>query len=483
MKDEVIVPALPPTGEIVTPTALYNTQVSLYRNSLAFGGSSSPSMIWSSMIRDDGSAILYYREMEEKDVDVGNALDTLKLSVLKRKHRVTPFDETPQAAEVAAFIEGQLANIPNLHSVLDNLLDAPGYGFSLGELIFDVSMGQASLMDIKDCPQELFLFGNRFTPQIGQLQFLDSPYASEGALVPENKFLIFSYRSRSRNRMGRPLLRTIFWDSWFKRNVQRLWVQYAEKGPGTAVVRYQDSDSAAEKQNAADIAQALITQVAVGVPQNFEYDKELLTIARAMDPAVYEHFYKLMQLNIVRRVLGETLTSFGSEDGRGSQAQGKTHADTLEGRSVEICRAVQAVVNWQLIRPLVLWNFGPKAPIPSWGYDLEEAEDLTARLAIDKGVQSMGVQLADGYIRQRYSIPALDQDDIILSPNSAAGVTIGDTAQPSFSERRGMGHIAQANHDLAEFDRVAAELRGDAVALMQDRVKEVTSALRPGATS
>ncbi len=480
MADEQAVPALPPSGEIVTSNALYNTQVSLYRNALAFGGSTSPSMIWSSMLRDDGSAILYYREMEEKDVDVGNALDTLKLSVLKRKHTVTPFDESPQAEEVATFIRAELDKIPNMHAVLDNLLDATGYGFSLGEMVFDVSMGQASLLDIKDCPQELFLFGNRFTPQIGPLQFLDSPYASEGTLVPENKFLIFSYRSRSRNRMGRPLLRSIFWESWFKRNIQRLWVQYAEKGPGTAVVRYQDSDNAVEKQKAADLAQSLITQVAVGVPQNFEYDKELLTMARSMDPAVYEHFYKLMQLNIVRRVLGETLTSFGSEDGKGSQAQGKTHADTLEGRSVEICRALQAVVNWQLVRPLVLWNFGPKAPIPTWGYDLEEAEDLTARLAIDKGVQSMGVALSDGYVRQRYSIPAIDKDDVVLSPNAAAGVTIGDTAQPAFSERHTSEHQAQANRDLAEFDRVAAELRGDAVNLMQQRVAEVADALRPG---
>ena len=46
-----------------------------------------------------------------------------------------------------------------------------------------------------------------------------------------------------------------------------------------------------------------------------------------------------MQYSIARRVLGETLTSFGNEGGGGSKAQGDTHADTLEKRSVELCRS------------------------------------------------------------------------------------------------------------------------------------------------
>lgn len=469
-----IVPPLPPAGEIVSTAALYNTQISLYRNTLAFGGNRNPSTIWASMLRDDGNAILYYRELEEKDTDVANAIDTLKISVTERAHSVKPFDDSGPAADVAAFIEAQLDALPNFDGILDNLLDAPGYGFSIGELMFDTSMGQASLQDIKDCPQELFLFGNRFQPQIGPLQFLDQPLASEGTPVPESKFLVYSYRPRSRNRMGRPLLRSVFWSSWFKRNMLRLWVQYGEKGPGTAVVRYQDAADQAQKNQAANLAQALIDQVAVGVPANFDYDKELLTVARAMDPAVYEHFNEAMQLDIVRRVLGETLTSFGSDKGRGTQALGETHSDTLEKKSISLCKAVAGVLNQQLIRPLVLWNFGPKAPMPRWGFDVEQAEDLDKKLNREKILQGMGLSFTEGYLRKTYEIPAPEATDVIVQPN--ANVPLGDVPDAqdtTFAEQ------AEGEAEMKEYDKLFAGLQDAATDLYARRVREITQAVAP----
>jgi len=469
-------PPLPPPGEIVTEQALYLTQISLYRNSLAFGGTKNPSNIWNSMLRDDGTAILYYRELEEKDTDVANALDTLKESVLERGYSIKPFDESSQAAEVATFVEKQLANVENLDGVIDNMLDAPGYGFSVAEMEYDTSEGQASLVNIKDCPQELFLFGNRFQPQIGPMQFLNSPYASSGVPVPEQKFMIFSYRPRSRNRMGRPLLRSIFWTSWFKRNMQRLWVQYAEKGPGTAVVRYMDSDNAQQKQEAADLAQALIEQVALGVPQGFEYDKELLTLARTMNPATYENFFKAMQLDIVRRVLGETLTSFGGESGKGTQALGDVHSDTKDIKAVRLCKATQSVINRQLIRPLVLWNYGPQAPMPSWSYDVEEPDDLTKGLAIDQGMQRMGVPIPIGYLQTKYSIPAPADGETIATPNiNAPEPTISDTTRSEFSELDDQG-----KREMAAFDTLTQQLRDKSIGLFRTRIRELADASKPG---
>jgi phage gp29-like protein len=477
MADEnQVVPPLPPPGEIVNKGALLLTQYALYRNTLAFGGTRNPSIIWSQMSRDDGSAMLYYRELEDKDTDVSNALDTLKESVLEREYSIQPFDESSQAAEIAAFVEQQLANVHNLDGVLDNMLDAPGYGFSLQELQFDVSMGQANLIDIKDCPQELFLFGDRFQPQIGNLQFLDSPYASTGVEVPEQKFLVYSHRPRSRNRMGRPLLRSVFWSSWFKRNIQRLWVRYAEKGPGTAVVKYSDANNAADKQLAAELAQALIDEVAVGVPEGFEYDEKLLTIARSQDPAVYEHFYSFMQLDIARRIQGETLTSFGGEGGKGTQALGKVHSETKDTRAIRLCKALQSVINWQLIRPMVLWNYGPNVPMPSWQYEVEEQEDLTKRLGIDSGLQRMGVPMPLSYLQGTYQVPAPLAGEEVATPNiSAPETNITETTTAAFAE----GAAATAALEMGEFDRVMAELEDDAKDLYKTRIREVTQTVTP----
>jgi hypothetical protein len=189
-------PPLPPRGEIVTQEALYQSQLSLYSNSLAFGGLRNPSMIWATMVYNHPQAMLLYRELEDKDEDVADALETLRLKVLERDHDVSPGDESQLALDVAQFVKDQLANVEDFHSVLDCVLDAPGYGFTVQEQVFDTSAGQASLVGINDCPQELFLFGSRYEPQIGPLQFLKQPWASSGDLVPEEKFLVFTYRKR-----------------------------------------------------------------------------------------------------------------------------------------------------------------------------------------------------------------------------------------------------------------------------------------------
>jgi phage gp29-like protein len=492
------VPPTPPKGEIVNYTALLNTQFALYRNTLAFGGTHDPSTIWSSMLRDDGSAMLYYRELEEKDVDIANALHTLKGSVLERNWTVEPADKNnTQAVEIATWTQAQLDRIPNLDQVLDNMLDATAYGFSVQEMIFDVSEGQAQLEDIRDCPQELFLFGNRYTPQIGPMQFLDSPYAGSGVPVPEEKFLIYTYRGRSRIRMGRPMLREVFWPSWFKRNMLRMWAQYAEKGPGTVVVRYDSADNKEEAIKAAEIARALREEVAVAVPRNFEYDKELLTIARALNPDVFEHFFKAQQLDIVRLILGETLTSFGGEDGKGTQALGAVHADTLETRSLSLCRGMQSVLTRQLLRPLVLWNYGPNAPMPEWHYDIEEKEDLTERLGIDSGLYEMGLPISDAYFRQRYGVPVPEAGETVLSNTSGAApaVTIRDVNSAAFAEttlgrfiarqraRRTAAFAesatqANAEREMAQFDALVGQLQDESLGLMKERVGGVTHALR-----
>ncbi len=479
MADAPIIPPLPPAGTIVTENALYNTQITLWRNTMAYGGQRNPTSIWQSMQRDDGLAIPYYREIEEKDVDAANALDTLRDTVLNRDYWIEPADQSGQAQDVADFIQAQLDGLPDFHSVLANLLDAPGYGFALGEMVFDVSMGQASLTDVLDCPQELFLFNNRFYPQIGPLQFLTQPQASEGDLVPEEKFLVFSYRQRARNRMGRPLLRQVFWSSWFKRNVQRLWLRYADKGPGTAAVRYQDSADQAGKQLAAEIAQALVDNTAVAIPENLEIIEELLKGARPISVEVYEHLYEACQLDVVRRILGETLTSFGAEKGRGTQALGTVHSDTLDDKSVQLCKALGGIFKRQLIRPLVLWNFGPNAPVPTLQFDVEEEKNLTERLGIDRGLQGMGLTFTDAYLRETYAVPEPGAGDIVVAPNPNVAPGNPPSITPNFSESHAGSATAEAN--LAEFDQLVGQLQDEAKDLMHQRVEEITHELKPPA--
>ena len=182
-----------------------------------------------------------------------------------------------------------------------------------------------------------------------------------------------------------------------------------------------------------------------------------------------------MQYAIARRVLGETLTTFGNEGGGGSKAQGDTHADTLEKKTVELCRGLMSTVNRQLVRPLVLWNFGPNAPMPTWAFDLEEDEDLAARIGIDSALQGMGVPMTVSYLTDRYDVPQAAIEDKIAVPGvNAPSVAIRDSSAASFSE------IADVVRDeLDEYDRLFAGLKKESVGLYKARVKEIADAVQP----
>jgi len=131
----------------------------------------------------------------------------------------------------------------------------------------------------------------------------------------------------------------------------------------------------------------------------------------------------------------------------------------------------------QLIRPLVLWNYGPNAPMPRWSYDVEEQEDLTKRLAIDAGAQRMGVPMPLSYLRERYGIPAPDAQEEIAAPNiNAPQVAINDTTRATFSER---DLPAQAKADMEQFDQLAQQLRDESIGLFRTRIEEVADSLKP----
>jgi len=465
---------MPPAGEVVTQNVLVsgqNTSLSLARG---FAGTANPTTIWQRMIDDAQDAFLYYRELEEKDDEVGGALDQLKLSVLRRERQVTPKDDSAEAARTAQFIQEQLARVPAFHEVLEALLDAPAYGVAIAEMIFDVSAGQVSLLDIKDRPQELFCFGKRHEPQIGPLRFLKDRAALEGEEVPEQKFLVFSYRPRSGNRRGRPLLRSVFWPSWFKRQTLRFWLRFGEKGPGIAAVLYPSGATADEQTKALAAAESIVEKIAVALPENFQFVKELLTSARSQNPAVYEKLVDRMAMAITRRILGQTLTSHGSEQGAGSLALGQVHGDTKEERIDEVARKVETVINDQLVRPLVFWNFGPNAPMPRWSILKKDVEDLSARSAVDERLQRMGMPIAQTYIEKKYGMPQVQDDDLVLQPRASAAPGIFAPGGGEFAERR----PAEVAKNLADLRKLMAQLKDESLDAFRGRVEVLAQEAR-----
>ena len=241
--------------------------------------------------------------------------------------------------------------------------------------------------------------------------------------MPSHKFLVSSFRPRHGNRRGRPLLRRVFWPSWFKRQDLKFWLKFIEKGSGSVVVRYPQGATDQDKQRALEAAEAINSETAVAIPENFQIVSELLQAARAGDSSVFLSLAdNLCNNEIARVILGQTLTQRGGEDGRGSRALGEVHQEVRFEKVAADARDLMSVINDQLLRWLFLFNFGPDVRPPKWTIQLDPPEDLRQRIEIDERLARLGAPLPLSYLQRTYSLPA-------PAPGEAT-VSLRDEGQP-----------------------------------------------------
>ncbi|MBI4462684.1 MAG: DUF935 family protein [Acidobacteria bacterium] len=420
MAEPQALPKQPVTDELVTADVLSRVGT----NPIAFSGADNPSAAWRLMLSDSPSAYALYRDLEEKDGQISSALETRKEGVLRRDRKVVAASATAADERRADFARDVLATIPNFENILYELLDASAYGFTAAEILWEQQGSTVFIRDLRPRPQELFAFADPGQPQTGPLRFSShslSPAATavgiRGRLLPEHKFLVYSFHPRHGNRRGRPLLRRVFWASWFKRQDLKFWLKFIEKGTGSVVVRYPQGSSDADKQRALEAAEAINAETAVAIPENFQIVSELLQAARAGDTNVFLALAdQLCNNEIARVILGQTLTQRAAEDGRGSRALGEVHQEVRFEKIAADARDLMAVINDQLLRWLFLFNFGPDVPAPRWAVQLDPPADLRQRIEIDERLARLGVPLPLSYAQRAYSLPAPQPGEALLSP-------------------------------------------------------------------
>ena len=458
----------PPSGEMMDAKVLADRSQQL--NLIPFAGSPNPSTIWQQMTADDPNVFAYYRDLEEKDDQIAQCLETRKNGILSRPRQLVAASKDASDQKVMAFVKEVLESIPNFDNVLAELLDAPAFGLSVAEIIWQTDGGRLFIEDIKPRPPEWFLFNPTMQLQNGPLRLKKNIWDFNGEPVPETKFAVWSFRPRYGNRRGRPLLRRLFWPSWIKRNSMRLWLKYAEKGPGTVAVKYQAGAKEDEQRQALKAAEDISSTTAVAFPAGFEIVQELLRSARSIPTDVYRALVKeFADAAIAKIVLGQTLTSQGSEGGYGSKALGGVHQDVRLEIVEADAHALETVINDQIIWPLVLWNFGPDSAMPTWDISVEEPEDLDGRQKREQGLQQMGVPIPKRYALETYGIPELEEDDEILQPRQATASSPFGGAGLGFSE------LDDSEHDARKLQKGALAGALNAYsALIKRAVEEAT---------
>ena len=349
-------------------------------------------------------------EALDKDAHLSALVSQRKAAVFAWQGELAPSDNSTLAAEVCAFVETALEGIGgatgrgSFEHDLWELLDAIPYGFAVSEIIWEAASvhGRAGLFPVR----LLARHPRRFAfSEHGELRLLTREHPNGGEALPPRKFLVFAPYGRHENPYGLPLLRSVWWLAWFKRQVLKYWVMYCEKfGTPTTVLKHPLGATDREKAAYRRIIGSIQQETGLVVPEGVEF--ELLEAQRGGSAGAYRQLIEFCNAEMSKALVGQTLTS--EQGNRGARSLGDVHYRVREDIVRQDASALESLVNSQLIRWIVDLNFeAGRRLYPQWKLNKPQEDDLALQLDIDEffAAQQLPLDVAELYARYGRSRP------------------------------------------------------------------------------
>jgi len=348
-----------------------------------------------------------FEEMEEKDPHLFSQLQTRKNAVTGLDFEVIPFSDDEYDKKIAEFVKEEIESIESMEDMFLDLLDAVGKGIATSEIIWENENDKHTIKDVKWRHQKKFFWDENDIFKVMTEEF------PNGIIVPENKFIVHRYKARSGHPSRAGTLRVVAWMYLFKNYDVKDWVAFCEVfGMPLRLGKYNPSASEEDKEALMKALVMLGTDAAGIIPDNTEI--EFKESAKTTSINVYESLARFCDEQMSKALLGQTLTS---DSGGGSFAQSKTHNEVRHDLTMADCKALAATVRRDLIRPLVLFNFGENKRIPYLRFDSEEAGDLKETVEIyDILVNKIGLRIASSHIYKKFGVPKPEANEEVVAP-------------------------------------------------------------------
>ena len=301
-------------------------------------------------------------------------------------------DEKPDAAalklrdDLAADLERA-----DMESLISQIIDAPLYGFTPIEILWEAEAGRLRIKDLRALPCRWFGFDTW-----GKPKFLSQKNPFEGEDLPFGKFVFARHYPTYSNPYGLRLLSRCFWPVAFKKGGLQWWVTFAEKyGLPWVIGKYGSASKKEDREEMLTRLSAMVRDAVAVIPEGASVD--LLT-HKGGGQTVHERLCAAMDRSISKAIMGQTLTAEVGE--KGSYAASKTHETVLESYQ----EADQKLVKTTMEE--IAWIYGlvnaPAVSPPEWAW--YEEEDLQADRAErdGKNCENSGLKLSKSYLVRTY---------------------------------------------------------------------------------
>ncbi len=343
-----------------------------------------------------------FEEMEEKDAHLASQFQIRKLAVQGLSWEILPAADDAKSKEIAEFCNFAIAGLSEFDYHVLDFLDALPKGYSMLEILWDTSSGQAAIRALRWVHPKKITFWDSITPRV-----LTDEDPIRGIDPPPWKFAYHSYKARSGYDTRAGIMRVCAWMYLFKNYAVKDWTAFAEVyGMPIRVGKYEPGASKADK-DALLSAIRMLGSDAAGIVSKATEIEFIETQKGSSNQLVYEVLARFCDAQMSKAILGQTLTSeAGGEKGQGSLALGRVHSDVRQDLVEADCRALAKTITHQVLRPLVGFNFGWDAPVPRFRFLYEPPEDLKQAAEVYKIVcGEMGQPVSREHISARFKIP------------------------------------------------------------------------------
>jgi len=396
---------------------------------------------------DDPIAYLELAErMEEKDLHYLAVLGTRKRQVAQLPITIEAASDDPQDVKIADFARELFAS-DDIEEVLFDILDAVGKGFSVTEIVWDMSErqwmpakliwrdprwfgfdrndGTTPMLRVEQTPPEAMRPGR--LPNIGL------------APLPPYKYIVPRIKAKSGLPIRGGLARPVAWAYLFKNFDLKDWLQFAEiYGMPLRIGKYHPNATAEEKRTLLRALANIAADAAAMIPQGMAI--EFVEGQGNRDGALFEKFANYLDYQVSKAVLGQTTTTDAVSGGHAvSQEHNQVRGD-IERADAKV---LAATLRRDLLKPAVDLNFGPQKRYPIIRIGKPEQEDIPGLVSALKDLVPMGLRVETSVVRDKLGLPDPDKGAEVLTPPAVPAPFGFPSDQPATASARGPAIQAQ----------------------------------------
>jgi len=360
-----------------------------------------------------------FDQMEEKDAHLLGESEKRRNAILDVDFTVTPASEDSRDVKVAEFVQEYFDNSTDWDDTIVSMQDSVGKGFSALEIHWDVSSGQAMPKDLEFIEQKRFIFTDT-TGYLRKYPLLLSDANMMGDEIPAWKVLFHRYGGKAGHAARSGIYRVCAWMYLFRNYALKDWMTFLEVfGMPLRLGKYDPGASKEDKDALIVAIRSLGSDAAGIISKNTDIDFVEAVKSGTKGDNPYLAMAEFCGKEMSKAILGQTLTADVGDTG--SYAAANTHNEVRLDLAKADTRALSATTRYQMIRPMVGFNFGWDTAVPGYSAIWNEREDLKSLSEVYKNVIGFGQPVSPEHVSERFGIPLPEKDQEILQPASGGG--------------------------------------------------------------